>query len=453
MEEKNNKLNQALSSLAVECSPVSSQKIADLSKNNRNLSTQLMSVKSKYRELEDKNQKLEELINTKDMLLEQYERAKDPEPVQQSEVQILTENLEKTKKKLFEASNFNLQLKNELKIAHKCLQQEIGSDSVNFSQILNSTSNWRGRAQQIQMLQSKVAELREKLDNSETDSFDANSMQLRRLESVRKIEIDSLTKELDNCKNELDELRHKVSSLKIRNKTLLDDANSYKIKTLELMEKSKNDDDYVKCLNEKISMVKYECEHKINEMEKEMTKMRQMSDDSKLEVKKLQCDLENASQLLSDKDRDISSLKSLNEELENNLRDISGDFLFSCRNMSKSDYVNLISTLEQEKNRLLNMIEELNKRLNKQSLLESDQHDTIAKQRVKIARLDAKVKELENEKEAMKTKHRRGIRINEYSRSLSGMNINDNRPVTKSSERLSSEIDRLKFKYVELMKV
>ncbi|CAG9800376.1 unnamed protein product [Chironomus riparius] len=380
------------------------------------------------------------------MLLEQYERSKDPEPVQLSEVQMLTENLERTKKKLFEASNFNLQLKNELKIAHKCLQHEIGTDSVNFSQILNSTSNWRGRAQQIQMLQSKIAELRDKLENTETDSFDANSLPLRRMESVRKHEIDSLTKELDDCKNELDDLKYKVSALKIRNKNLSEEANNYKFKTLDLMEKSRNDDDYIKCLNERISMVKYECEHKITEMEKEMTKMREMCDDSKLEVEKLTCDLENASQLLSDKDRDISSLKSLNEDLENNLRNISGDFLFSCRNMSKSDYVNLISTLEQEKNRLLNIIEEQNKQLNKQSLLESDQHDMIAKQRVKIARLDAKLKELENEKEAIKTKHRRGIRINEYSRSLSGMNVNNNRPVTKSSERLTSEIDRLKFK-------
>ncbi|XP_070497625.1 coiled-coil domain-containing protein 13 [Chironomus tepperi] len=446
LQEKNDSLEQALTSLAVECSPVSAQKITDLSKTNRRLSSQLNLVKSKNLDLEDKNQKLEELLNKKDKLLEQYECSKDPEPVQQSEVQILTENLERTKKKLFEASNFNLQLKNELKIAQKCLQHEIGSDNINFSQILNSTSNWRGRAQQIQMLQSKVAELRDKLENTETDSFDANTMSLRRIESARRMEIDSLTKELDDCKNELDDLKHKVSALKIRNKNLSDEANNYKFKTLELMEKSKNDDDYVKCLNEKISMVKYEYEHKITEMEKEMTKMRQMSDDSKLEVKKLQCDLENASQLLSDKDRDISSLKSLNEDLENNLRNISGDFLFSCRNMSKSDYVNLISTLEQEKNRLLNMIEDLNKRLNKQSLLESDQHDMIAKQRVKIARLEAKLKELENEKEAIKTKHRRGIRINEYSRSVSGMNINNNRPVTKSSERLTSEIDRLKLK-------
>lgn len=440
-----------METLADEYSPASTQKLADLSKANRNLNSKLMSVQSKFREINDKNQKLEELLSSKDMLLEQLERSKESEPVEQSEVQVLKENLDRTRKKYIEASNLNLQLKNDLKIAHKCLQQEVGND-FNFSQILNSPSNWRGRAQQIQMLQSKIAELRDKLENTETDSFDVNSLPLRRMESVRKLEIDSLSKELDDCKNELDDLKHKVSALKTRNKNLSDEANSYKLKTLELMEKSKNDDDYIQCLNEKISMVKYECDHKITEMEKEMTKIRQMNDDSKLEVDKLQCDLENASQLLSVKDRDISTLKSLNEDLENNLRNISGDFLFSCRNMSKSDYVNLITTLEQEKNRLLNMIEDMSKRLNKQSLLESDQHDMIAKQRVKIARLDAKVKELENEKEAIKTKHRRGIRINEYSRSVSGMNIvNNNRPVTKSSERLTTEIDRLKFKYVKLI--
>lgn len=442
LQEKNESLNQALTALTEEFNPVvSSQKIAELNKNNRHLGTQLMSVKSRYKELETKNQKLEEMLEKKEKLLAEYESEKNPEP---SELQTLADNLEKTKKKLCETNNLNLQLKNELKMAHKCLQQEIGSDSINMSQLINSNSNWRGRAQQINMLQSKIAELKEKLESTDSDSFDISNLPVKRLDSVRKMEIDSLTKDLMDCRNELDDMRQKLAALKARNKNLSDEANNYKLKTLELMEKSKHDDDYIKCLNEKISMIKYEYEHKCKETEKEMIKIRQLSDDSKLEVQKVKCDLENILETLSDRETQILNLKMVNEDLENKLRDVSGDFLFSCRDMNKTEFIELMKTLEQEKNNLLKMTEELTNRLNKQSALESEHHDLITKQRIKISRLEAKVKELEGEKEASKAKHRRGIRISEYSRSLSGSNVNA-RPVTKSNELLS-EVDRLKFK-------
>lgn len=446
LQDRIQSMEQALNSITLECSAVSSQKIADLSKSNRNLNSKLLSVTTKYREMEDNYHRLERQLESKINLLKEYEKPKNQErPPSPTEIQILTENLEKTKRKLFEAENSNLQLRNELKMAHKCLQNEIGCDSINLSQILNSNSNWRGRSQQIQMLQSKISELKEKLDSIDSDSFDISNLPLKRLESVRRMEISSLTEELNDCKNELNELRSKVSALKTRNKNLTDEVTNYKVKTLDLMEKSKNDDDLVKCLNEKISMIKFECEHKLSEKEKEMAKIEQSSNDTKLKSQKLECDLNDALHTLSDKEQEIANLKSLNEELENNLRGISGDFLFSCRNMNNHDYVNLVKTLEQEKNHLLDMIEELNKRLNKQSVLESDQHDIISKHRIKISRLEAKIKELENEKEAERQKHRRGIRINEYSRTLNGMNVN-NRPSTKSNEKLLSEIDRLKFK-------
>ena len=41
---------------------------------------------------------------------------------------------------------------------HQALEKEIG-DSVNIQAILNGTSNWRGRQQQIIALQEKVIDL------------------------------------------------------------------------------------------------------------------------------------------------------------------------------------------------------------------------------------------------------------------------------------------------------
>lgn len=46
-------------------------------------------------------------------------------PPQPNEIQIMSEKLEKATKKVFEVLNQNTLMKNELKIAQKCLQQEI----------------------------------------------------------------------------------------------------------------------------------------------------------------------------------------------------------------------------------------------------------------------------------------------------------------------------------------
>lgn len=65
--------------------------------------------------------------------------------------------------KLFEAKNANFQLKNDLKLANKLLQQEIGDTFENLQMIIGSGNNWRGRAQIICDLQQKNSDLREKL--------------------------------------------------------------------------------------------------------------------------------------------------------------------------------------------------------------------------------------------------------------------------------------------------
>lgn len=442
MREKNSILEQKLDMLVVECSSISTQKIADLSKTNRHLNAQLNSQRTRCRELESKNAQLERMLFEKEaQMLEKRQSERTTESSEPSHLQQLNDELDRIKKKLFEASNQNHQLKNELKMAYKCLQQEIGTEA-NIPHILSGNSNWRGRAQQIVILQSKINELKEKFD-SDFESFEANRIPLKRLESIRRIEIESMTKEIEDYKNELEDVKQKLVALKTRNKNLGDDLNNYKLKTLELMEKSKNDDSYIQCLNEKISMTKFECDHKINQVEKEIEEVEKKKEQADLEVQKLHCHIENLNSTIMQKENQISILKSEKEELENSLKNISGDFLFDCRDMSKDNYVDMMKTLEDEKKHLLEMMRDLNERCNRASLKENEQHEIITKQKGKIARLEAKIKEYENEKEAFKNKHRRAIRISEYSRSMSGSSIS--RPMSKAHER-SVAVDSLKIK-------
>jgi flagellar biosynthesis chaperone FliJ len=313
-------------------------------------------------------------------------------------------------------------------------------------QILNGTnSNWQGRANKIAILQNKVAELRQKCEQmSDYETFYNNNINspsqtsLKRLESVRRMEVENLTQELDRCKSELHDTKQKLASLKARHKNILEDLNSYKLKTLDLMEKSKNDDEFIKCMNEKINILNYELEHKLGEWKREENKMKH---DFEVSNKKLECDVENLKDLIEEKDNEISNLKNINQEMEQNVRNVSGDFLFSCRNMSISDFSQMMDALKLEKNELLSMVQELSERLNKQVIIENEQHDLATKQKIKIARLEAKIKEYENEKETAKVKNRRSIRINEYCG-----NLRSPTPAIKSCGKFTAEIDRLKFK-------
>lgn len=76
----------------------------------------------------------------------------------------LQDRLSQTTNKLFEVRNKNIELKNELKLANKVLQQELGDSFISL-QSFTSQTNWRGRAQQIINLQQKNTELQDKVMN------------------------------------------------------------------------------------------------------------------------------------------------------------------------------------------------------------------------------------------------------------------------------------------------
>lgn len=442
LNERISKLTNSINSLTIECSAVATAKVAELSKKNRRLTSELQSVKSKCKQIENSHHDLEVLLKEK---LEQLKPVEENPPAP-SDLQVLNDKLEKSNKKVFEILNQNTQLKNELKMAQKCLQQEIG-ENITVAQLLSGSSNWRGRAQQITMLNSKINELKEKIDATSYDSYDEGSrLTLKRLESIRRMEVESLNKELDECKSQLDDLKQKVVAFKTRNKNLSDDVSNYKFKTLDLLEKSQRDDEYIKSLNEQILMCKYEFNHKLDDMKKEIERSEMIQQDGEIEVQKLQCQLHNQAESMNEKDNEIVNLKLAIDQLETNLRDMSNDFLFSCRQMSKEQYMTLLKSLEEEKGNLMSLFEQLTERLNKESTKTCEQNDTINKQRQKIARLEADLREVEAEKEASKAKHRRSLRISEYSRTASNSSVVSARPSTRSNDRLIAEIDKYKFK-------
>lgn len=429
-------VKESLEKITSSINTIVDDKTAELSKHNRQLNSKLQSLKTEHKKLEQVNNDLQKDLD---------DLKQQPPAPQSTEYQSLSDKFEKTSKKTSELLSLNAQLKNELKMAQKCLYQEIGAE-VNVAQLLAGQSNWRGRAQQISMLNTKMVEMKEKLDSS-FKSFDEGSRsQLCHLESVRRQEIESLSKEMEEYKAQLDDVKQKVAASKARNKNLSDDANSYKLKTLEFMEKSARDEETMKRLNDQIAMTKFECNHKLNEMRGEIEQMAGMKQDADYEVEKIKCQFANQEELINKKENEANKLKLEIDRLEGNLRDLSSDFLFSCRQMSKDDYMSVLKNLEDEKNNVLDYMQQLNERLDKESVKVSEQHDVMSKQRLKISRLEAKVREFEQEKEAANKKNQRSLRISEYTRARSNSSLVANRPATNSSGRLVAEIDQMKFK-------
>lgn len=239
IDELNDIINSAHLDLVGRGSDLFSSKIIELSKKNRQLFSEMESYKSKCSHLEA------EICKLSENKIPENEQPSTPPPDDPTELELLRDKLTSTKAKLFNSMNENSQLKTELKLALKCLQQELGVPVVNIQSLTSTTSNWRGRAQQILTLQTKVSELSRKVEGTESNEVKLQN----RLEFVRRCEVEELQKECNSLKETIDKLEFKLSATKARNKNLNDEATSYKLKTEELLSKCKDLDEYIKALN------------------------------------------------------------------------------------------------------------------------------------------------------------------------------------------------------------
>lgn len=156
-------------------------RIMELSKKNRELSADLESERNKVRQLTKKASYMErELMssgNTKQAVAEQ--KSKSDTDRDSSEVTALQDKLSQSNNKLAEFRNQCEKLKKDLKVAHKVLAKEVG-DGFNITSLLNDSSGWRGRQQQITSLQNKVTELKSQLGQvARSSSATSNNILLR----------------------------------------------------------------------------------------------------------------------------------------------------------------------------------------------------------------------------------------------------------------------------------
>lgn len=157
----------------------------------------------------------------------------------------LQEKLNAANNKYFEVKNANTQLKNDLKIANKLLQQEVGDSLENLQQ---NAAGWRGRSQIICDLQQKNADLKEKVQTLQNKAPSKDHENLIKATG----RIDGLSRENSDLKRDLQEVRRKMETLKARCKVLENDCSLHKIKLANTLEHRERDQEMLNNLSVRV---------------------------------------------------------------------------------------------------------------------------------------------------------------------------------------------------------
>ncbi|XP_053077551.1 coiled-coil domain-containing protein 13 isoform X2 [Acinonyx jubatus] len=259
-------------------------KIVELSKKNRALMAESEGAKTRAKQLNNRIRELERELQAAQARLpakaatdvgakapraQMGDRALPETP----EVKVLQDRLAATNLKMSELRNQIQSVKQELRMAQKVLTSEVGED-VNVQQLLSSPGTWRGRAQQILVLQSKVRELEKQLGQTRSQSAgtssdepsvypdprklsaqEKNLLRIRSLEREKQEGWEKLVGERDGLQRELEELKKKFEGMRSRNKVLSSEVKTLRSQMGTLVEKGRHDDELIDALMDQLKQL------------------------------------------------------------------------------------------------------------------------------------------------------------------------------------------------------
>ncbi|XP_048650865.1 coiled-coil domain-containing protein 13 isoform X3 [Marmota marmota marmota] len=259
-------------------------KIVELSKKNRALMAESEGGKMKMKQLTNRIQELERELQTALSRLPakgstdagakpQRAQLGDKTLPETPEVKALKDRLATMNLKMSDLRNQVQSVKQELRMTQKVLSSEVGED-VNIQQLLSSPGTWRGRAQQILVLQSKVRELEKQLgqtrsrssgtandelpiypDPKKLSAQEKNLLRIRSLEREKQEGWEKLAGERDTLQKELEELRKKSEGVKSRNKVLSNEVKTLRSQMGTLVEKGRHDDELIDALMDQLKQL------------------------------------------------------------------------------------------------------------------------------------------------------------------------------------------------------
>ncbi|XP_064906328.1 coiled-coil domain-containing protein 13 [Columba livia] len=317
-------------------------KIVELAKKNREITAEIESEKAKVKQLNNKVKELEKELQAsvekihslggcdagiKQSTLKMIEGNLAESP----EVKALQEKLTTANFKVMEYRNQLQSAKQELKMTQKLLANEVGED-VNIQSLLTNSGSWRGRAQQILVLQSKVRELENQLGQnktrtsvSETDeellaltdlrklsAQEKNLLKIRSLEKEKKETLEKLTGEHDALQKSHEELKKRLDASKARNKILCSEVKTLKGQIVTLLEKGKHDDELIDALLSQQKQMQEILKDLSQQDEKNKESQQVLGQHLNSEVQKQNCLIEQLRQMVAERE---AKVKELEEEI------------------------------------------------------------------------------------------------------------------------------------------
>ncbi|XP_076279115.1 coiled-coil domain-containing protein 13 [Lasioglossum baleicum] len=442
-------------------------KIVELSKRCREQAAEIEVLKSKCKTVEanlsNKVVELEnERSNQKRSKTDSSQESTENDRPKESEDRMrqLNEKLQQTQTKLYESKNTCASLKLEINKLNKLLCSEVG-ENVSLGNLSNQPGGWRGRAEQIQLLQQKVAELQSKLSDYEGAHSSVDRKYLasfRSIEKERRQQIENSAKQLRQSEVAIEGYKRKLEASKARIKVLEHELNAAKGSIAVLNEKRSHDDQLIETLGERLKtmearQLERETDMKIKEekISRECMNLRNDLQSSQLRIERLRRKLEereieidklrssvvfdarnrwHVSRTVSNRivinSRDgivtNGSIKAQRRCFEGVQSEIYLNSLNSPPQSSRStgdpnEYVTLALAAESERERLLELVAVLNRRLDKERTDAEMLSNSLRDEKHKSAKLELKLRRLETERAGL-VRIDTGYRSRLLSRSL-----------------------------------
>ncbi|XP_007431378.2 coiled-coil domain-containing protein 13 isoform X1 [Python bivittatus] len=348
---------------------VAAAKIVELAKQNRHITAEMEREKTKAKQLNNRIKQLEKELQMSTVKLQSHgdnlaSRKKTDAPMS-PEMKALQEKLSAANLKVSEYRNQLQATKQELKMTYKLIANEVGED-INVQGLLSTPGSWRGRAQQILVLQGKVRELETQLNRSKSRLSDndaneeplsfadsrkssvqaKNQLRIRSLEREKKEALEKLMNQHQVLQKDHEDVKKKLDGSKARNKVLSSEVKTLKEQISTLLDKGKHDDELVDALLSQQKEMQIILKNLSQQEERNVECHQTLGKQLNVEVQKQSCLIEQLKQMVADREVQVKQL----EEIVRQLKLQQQQQQHSQPEESGSDSVSTLSTesLEEE---------------------------------------------------------------------------------------------------------